>query len=60
MDRATRFLRGADPVLATLIDRVGALPTERRPGRPAPGEHYAGLVRTIVGQQLSTRARTLS
>jgi DNA-3-methyladenine glycosylase II len=24
--------------------------------RPTPGEHYAGLVRTIVGQQLSTRA----
>jgi DNA-3-methyladenine glycosylase II len=53
---ATRHLRRADPVLAALIDRVGPLPAERRPDRPARGEHYAALVRTIVGQQLSTRA----
>jgi DNA-3-methyladenine glycosylase II len=53
---ATRHLRRADPVLAELIKRVGPLPEEPRPDRPARGEHYAALVRTIVGQQLSTRA----
>jgi DNA-3-methyladenine glycosylase II len=53
---ATRHLRAADPVLASLMDHVGALPARRRANRPAPGEHYAGLVRTICGQQLSTRA----
>ena len=53
---ATRTLRSADPVLGALIDRVGPLPARRRKDRPAPGEHYAGLVRTIVGQQLSTKA----
>lgn len=53
---ATRKLRAADPVLAGVIDRVGPLPPRRRADRPDPGEHYAGLVRTIVGQQLSTRA----
>ncbi len=56
---ATRKLRAADPVLAALIDRVGPLPPHRRADRPDPGEHYAGLVRTIVGQQLSTRAAGL-
>ena len=53
---ADRHLRAADPLLGALIDRVGPLPRTRRADRPAPGEHYAGLVRTIVGQQLSTRA----
>ena len=53
---ATRKLRAADPVLGAVIDRVGPLPARRRKDRPAPGEHYAGLVRTIVGQQLSTKA----
>jgi len=53
---ATRRLRAADPVLGELIDRVGPLPAHRRRDRPGPGEHYAGLVRTIVGQQLSTKA----
>jgi DNA-3-methyladenine glycosylase II len=53
---AVVHLRRADPVLGALIDRVGRLPSERRPDRPDAGEHYAGLVRTIVGQQLSTKA----
>jgi len=53
---ATRKLRAADPVLGALIDRVGPLPARRRQDRPAPGEYYAGLLRTICGQQLSTRA----
>ena len=43
-------------MLGALIDRLAATPERQRPARPKPGEHYAGLVRTIVGQQLSTRA----
>jgi DNA-3-methyladenine glycosylase II len=53
---AVAHLRRADPVLATLIERVGRLPSGRRSDRPSAGERYAGLVRTIVGQQLSTKA----
>jgi DNA-3-methyladenine glycosylase II len=55
-DAATAHLRRADPVLAELIDRLApaVVPLdERRKHRPQ--DHYAGLVRTIVGQQLSTR-----
>jgi DNA-3-methyladenine glycosylase II len=53
---AISHLRASDPVIAALIDRVGPLPRGRRPNRPAPGERYAILVRTITGQQLSTKA----
>ena len=49
-------LRAADPVLAGLIDAVGSEPAPPRPDRPPPGAHYAALVRTIAGQQLSVRA----
>jgi DNA-3-methyladenine glycosylase II len=45
-------LRAADPVLARLLDEVGEPSRERRPN----GDHYAALVRSIVGQQLSVRA----
>jgi DNA-3-methyladenine glycosylase II len=56
-DGASAHLRAVDPVMAALIDRVGELPEPSRPStRPNPGEHYAGLLRAIVGQQLSTRA----
>jgi DNA-3-methyladenine glycosylase II len=55
-DAALAHLRAADPVLARLIERHGAPPAERDPSRPPPGEHYAALVRSIVGQQLSTTA----
>ena len=52
---ATAHLRSADPVLARVIDAVessGApVPTRER-----PPDHYGALVRSIVGQQLSTRA----
>ena len=52
-DAATAHLRAADPVMAALIDRVGPLGEPSRPStRPNPGEHYAGLLRAIVGQQL--------
>jgi DNA-3-methyladenine glycosylase II len=55
LDDAIAQLRASDPVMATLIDRVGAESLgDRRRGRPR--DHYGALVRTIVGQQLSTRA----
>jgi DNA-3-methyladenine glycosylase II len=54
-DAALEHLRAADPVLREIIDRVGpAAVADRRAGRPS--EHYGALVRSIVGQQLSTKA----
>ena len=53
---AEAHLRGADPVLAGVIDRVGPLASGRDPSRPSSTDHYGALVRSIVGQQLSTRA----
>jgi DNA-3-methyladenine glycosylase II len=48
-------LRAADPVLRGLIDEVGPEPLgDRRAGRPH--DLCGSLVRSIVGQQLSTRA----
>jgi DNA-3-methyladenine glycosylase II len=54
--RAVEHLRDADPVLGALIDELGSdgLGDVRR-GRP-PADHYGALVRSIVGQQLSTKA----
>jgi DNA-3-methyladenine glycosylase II len=51
--KALAHLRRADPVLRELIDSTGAL-RDRRAGRPP--DHYGALVRSIVGQQLSTKA----
>lgn len=50
------FLRECgDPVMAALVERVGPLDhAARRRGRP--DDAYGSLVRTIVGQQLSTAA----
>ena len=53
---ALAHLRAADPVLAGLLEAHGAPSLERDPARPAPGDHYAALVRSIVGQQLSVVA----
>jgi len=48
-------LRAADPVLRALIDELG--PDRRDPRRGvAPDDHYGALIRSIVGQQLSTSA----
>jgi DNA-3-methyladenine glycosylase II len=47
-------LRAADPVLRELIDALGPDDGARRAGRPH--DHYGVLVRSIVGQQLSTKA----
>ena len=52
---AVEHLRTGDPVLRELIDRLGPLDREaRRRGRP--DDAYGALVRSIVGQQLSTKA----
>jgi DNA-3-methyladenine glycosylase II len=54
-DGGLAHLRASDPVLATIIDRYGpdGLRDRREGAQP---EHYAALVRSIVGQQLSTKA----
>ncbi|MEX2195467.1 MAG: DNA-3-methyladenine glycosylase [Thermoleophilaceae bacterium] len=55
MTPAEQKLRGTDPVLGALIDAGGPLaPEERRRGRP--DDAYGALLRSIVGQQLSTKA----
>jgi DNA-3-methyladenine glycosylase II len=55
LSEAIDHLRAADPVLRRLIDEIGVESLgDRRIGRPR--DHYGALVRTIVGQQLSTRA----
>jgi DNA-3-methyladenine glycosylase II len=50
---AVEALRRADPVMRALIDEVGPL-GDFLAGRST--DHYAVLVRSIVGQQLSTRS----
>jgi DNA-3-methyladenine glycosylase II len=52
---AVEALRAADPVLQAVIDRVGPEPVARR-NAERPEEHYGALVRSIIGQQLSTKA----
>jgi DNA-3-methyladenine glycosylase II len=55
LTEAIEHLRAADPVLRSIIDEIGVDSLgDRRMGRPR--DHYGALVRTIVGQQLSTRA----
>jgi DNA-3-methyladenine glycosylase II len=50
---AIEALRKSDPVMRKLIDEVGPL-GDFFAGRPT--DHYGVLVRSIVGQQLSTRS----
>ena len=48
-------MRCGDPVMSALVGRIGPLEVEaRRRGRPE--DAYGALVRTIVGQQISTKA----
>ncbi len=55
MPDSVEALRRSDPVIRRLIDEHGPLDEEqRRRGRPL--EPYGALVRSIVGQQLSTKA----
>jgi len=53
---AIAYLRGADPVLARLLDEQGPPELTRDASIPAPGDRYAALVRAIAGQQLSVLA----
>ncbi len=51
-------LASADPVMAGLVERLGdqsIADRRRRRGRP-PGDPYGALLRSVIGQQLSTRA----
>jgi DNA-3-methyladenine glycosylase II len=57
MTVAVEHLRAADPVLARLINGLATVAmADVRPDAPSAADHYSSLVRTIVGQQLSTRA----
>lgn len=52
---AIAHLRAVDPVLRAVIDAApDDVVADRRAGRPT--DHYGALVRSIVGQQLSTTA----
>ena len=54
--RARADLAAADPVMAALIERLGGWSAdERRRGQPKP-DAYGALLRTVVGQQISTAA----
>ena len=54
--RALEALRASDPVMARLIDEYGKPDgVLARRGR-RPGDAYGALLRSIVGQQLSTKA----
>lgn len=54
-ESAVEHLRAADPALRDIIDRLGPEGLgDPRAGRPT--DHYGALVRSIVGQQLSTIA----
>lgn len=56
---ARRALAAADPTMAALIERIGPLDLRKRLRRRAeerPADAYGALLRTIVGQQLSTKA----
>ena len=54
---AVAHLRGADPVMAAIIERVGPCMLGASTDRGGPAhDHYGALVRAIVGQQLSVSA----
>ncbi|HKG36486.1 MAG TPA: hypothetical protein VKA89_08625 [Solirubrobacterales bacterium] len=58
LTKADRRLAAADPVMAGLIERLGrrSLETRGRRRGEGPADAYGALLRTVVGQQLSTRA----
>lgn len=53
--KAVAALRAADPVMARLVDEHAAV-VRRDLKRERPGDAYGALLRSIVGQQLSTKA----
>lgn len=52
---AMEHLRGADPVMGALVERVGPLDLEART-RGRSDDSYGALLRSITGQQLSVKA----
>ena len=54
-EQAVEHLRGADDTLRKIIDERGPLDLETRT-RGRPSDPYGALLRSIVGQQLSTKA----
>jgi DNA-3-methyladenine glycosylase II len=57
--KARKHLAGADPTMAALIERVGKIDLAtrlRRRKEERPADAYGALLRSIVGQQLSTKA----
>jgi DNA-3-methyladenine glycosylase II len=54
-DDGLSHLLAVDPVLGAIIERCGTKGLSERPDRQQT-EHYGALVRSIVGQQLSTKA----
>jgi DNA-3-methyladenine glycosylase II len=54
--KAIEHLRAADPVLARLMERFGHPDEVLRRRGPRPADAYGALVRSIVGQQLSSKA----
>jgi DNA-3-methyladenine glycosylase II len=56
LSAARRELAASDPVMAELIERLGERSViQRRRGEPKP-DAYGALLRTVVGQQLSSKA----
>jgi DNA-3-methyladenine glycosylase II len=55
-ERAVEELRAVDPVLRAVIDEVGPSDGLGEWGSERPDDYYGALVRSIVGQQLSTKA----
>jgi DNA-3-methyladenine glycosylase II len=56
---ARRALAKSDPTMAALIERIGKVDIEerlRRRNEERPEDAYGALLRTIVGQQVSTKA----
>ncbi len=56
---ARRALAKSDATMAALIERIGKIDLEerlRRRNEERPGDAYGALLRTIVGQQVSTKA----
>jgi DNA-3-methyladenine glycosylase II len=54
-EKAVEHLRSADDTLRRIIDERGPLDFEAR-SRGRPADPYGALLRSIVGQQLSTKA----
>jgi DNA-3-methyladenine glycosylase II len=56
---ARRALAKTDPTMAALIERIGKIDLEerlRRRDEERPADAYGTLLRSIVGQQVSTKA----